>query len=110
MERSRLKQQRTIASRRQDYAEVAVLDAQLLEFGKLYGEERADTPSKNDNDMLAKLTAKNRKANQDAVRKAEIAAAKERKLAKQNGIQDPSARLKTVPRTFNDALSTTTSR
>jgi RNA polymerase-associated protein RTF1 len=59
--------------------------------------------------MLAKVNERNRKANMDAVRKAEMAEAerkkKERKSLAQNGERstpiDPSARLKTVPRMFN---------
>ncbi|KAI0356964.1 plus-3-domain-containing protein [Trametes cingulata] len=66
MERSRLNQARTLAFRRQDYAEVAAIDAQLAELGPAQREESSS-------DILAKLNERNRKANQEAVRKAERA-------------------------------------
>lgn len=106
IERSRLIQLRTLALRRQDYSEVAIIDAQLEEANKTL------SPVKHDGtvDLLAKVNERNRKANVDAVRRAELVEAerkkKERKLAAMNrGTPtppvDPSARLKTVPRTFN---------
>src|ERR1700759_3729444 len=62
-------------------------------------------------DKLAKVNERNRKANLEAVRRAELAEAerkrKERKLAAMHGGElrpstphDPSARLKTVPKVF----------
>lgn len=115
LERSRLVQQRTLAQRRLDHHEVAELDAKLAEFVAQYGEELS-SPQKNsrreENDTLAKLSEKNRKANAEAVRKAEIAAVEQRRrerkrvLAGKSGTAtptDPSARLKIVPRTFNSA-------
>ncbi|KAG7451546.1 plus-3-domain-containing protein [Guyanagaster necrorhizus] len=115
LERARLVQQRTLAQRRLDYHEVAELDAKLAEFIAQYGEDLS-SPQKNgrraENDTLAKLSEKNRRANAEAVRRAEIAAAEQRRrerkraLAGKSGTAtptDPSARLKTVPRTFNSA-------
>jgi len=109
LERSRLTQARTLAQRRQDFAEVALIDGQLAELA-------ATSPAgpgtlRDDDDMLAKVNERNRRANMEAVRKAEIAEAdrkrKERKLAAAAGSTltpiDPSARLRTVPRLFNSA-------
>ncbi|KAJ3564397.1 hypothetical protein NP233_g8321 [Leucocoprinus birnbaumii] len=110
VERSRLNAARTLALRRNDIDEVAQIDAQLAALGvpakPRHSEEAAD--------LLAKVNERNRKANMEAVRKAEIAEAerkrRERKLAAAGTpvpIHDPSARLKTVPRLFNSATPTT---
>ena len=109
MERSRLNQARTLAHRRNDWDEVAEIDAKLAEeaakeAAKTSGKEQ---PPKTNNvqDLLAKVNERNRKANMEAVRKAEMAEIerkkKGRKLLAQNAPVDPSARLKTLPRTFN---------
>jgi RNA polymerase-associated protein RTF1 len=101
--RSMLNQQRTLALRRQDYAEVREIDAKLADDAVKH------EPTKNEPvDLLAKVNERNRKANMEAVRKAEMAEAerkrRERKLVAQNGRSstpvDPSARLKIMPRTF----------
>jgi RNA polymerase-associated protein RTF1 len=110
MERSRLIQARTLAQRRQDYAEVAEIDAKL---GAFDGTPDRATPKDDHAEMLAKVNERNRKANLEAVRKAELAEAerkrRERKLAASGTPQpqDPSARLKTKPRLFNAATPTT---
>jgi RNA polymerase-associated protein RTF1 len=110
-EKSRLMQARTLAIRRQDTAELADLDEKLAELNAI-----ADrTPHKEDEgttDLLSRVNQRNRKANIEAVRQAELREAerkrRERKLAAQGGsgagtpdLQDRSVRLKTVPRTFN---------
>jgi RNA polymerase-associated protein RTF1 len=108
MERSRLNQARTLAQRRNDWNEVAEIDAKLAEAARTSEQEH---PPRTDNvqDLLAKVNERNRKANMEAVRKAEMAEVerkkKERNLLAQNGGRstpvDPSARLKTLPRIFN---------
>ncbi len=105
MERSRLKQRKVMAERRQDYKEVTTIDAEIEDFNLKYGQEHKGGQGKKEVDMLAILSEKNRKANQEAVRRAEIAAAREKKMNRQNATPDPSARLKIMPRTFNDATS-----
>jgi hypothetical protein len=110
MEKSRLTQERTLALRRQDYAEVEDIDAKLADL------VAATAPSSDRNrkdgitDVLAKVNERNRKANHEVVRKAEIMEVerkrRERKLASAGGTitpHDPSARLKTLPRLFNAA-------
>lgn len=109
MERSRLNQARTLAQRRNDWDEVAEIDAKLAEEAARISEQEQTTRTSTVQDMLAKVNERNRKANLEAVRQAEMAEAerkkKERKLLAQNGGRstpvDPSARLKTVPRIFN---------
>ncbi|KAG6915157.1 hypothetical protein DXG01_012974 [Tephrocybe rancida] len=107
MEKSRLMQARTLAQRRQDGKEVAEIDLKLAELV-------ASQPQKDEGiDILAKVNERNRKANMEAVRKAELAESerkrRDRKLAA-SGTQtpvDPSARLKIKPRLFDAATPTT---
>ena len=109
MERSRLNQARTLAQRRNDWNEVAEIDTKLAEEAARTLEQEQPARASTVQDMLAKVNERNRKANLEAVRKAEMAEVerkrKERKLLAQNGGRstptDPSARLKTVPRLFN---------
>ena len=104
MERSRLNQARTLAQRRNDWNEVAEIDAKLAEEAARTPEKK-EQPPKTTQDLLAKVNERNRKANMEAVRKAEMAEMERkkmgRKLLAQNAPVDPSARLKTLPRTFN---------
>ncbi|KAG1778705.1 hypothetical protein EV702DRAFT_1091252 [Suillus placidus] len=110
LQRSSLVQAKTLAIRRQDYAEVAEIDAKLAELPAVA------TPARNGgeeslNDKLAKVNERNRKANLEGVRKAEmLEAERKRRERKMNASgtatpADPSARLKTVPRLFNDTIS-----
>ncbi|KAE9403151.1 hypothetical protein BT96DRAFT_1017214 [Gymnopus androsaceus JB14] len=127
LERSRLLQARTLAERRLDHKEVAELDAQIAEFDKMHGKSggggggagdlggdddsslgksRDGTKSSSGSDVLMKLSEKNRKANAEAVRKAEQMEVERRRRERkaQSGTStpvpiDPSARLRTVPRT-----------
>lgn len=106
MEKSRLNQARTLAQRRHDYAEVAEIDAQLVELAASTTERHNREPV----DLLAKVNERNRKANMEAVRKAEIAEAERKRRDRKHGkltTDDPSARLKTVPRLFNANTPTT---
>jgi len=110
-ERSRLTAQRTLAQRRQDYDEVRQIDEQLAKLGELGGTPTPaeDAPA----DRLALVNERNRKANQEAVRRAEMLEAerkrRERKNRGENGapvVIDPSARLRTIPRLFESATPT----
>lgn len=108
LERSRLTQARTLAMRRHDYDEVKDIDTQLAAAESIPVPARVEAV-----DVLAKVNERNRKANQEAVRRAEMAESerkrRERKLVAAGGTltpQDPSARLKTVPRLFNAATPT----
>ncbi|KAF9648313.1 hypothetical protein BDM02DRAFT_3115644 [Thelephora ganbajun] len=76
MEKSRLTQARTLALRRQELAEVRLIDAQLAELNAANPEaEREDTAA----DIMAKVNERNRKANLEATRKAEQMEAERRK-------------------------------
>lgn len=108
MERSRLEQERTLALRRNDYAEVEQLEAKLAELDSTTPSAVAATDERSE--LLAQVNERNRKANLDAVRQAEAFEAerkrRERKLAAAGRVStptDPSARLKTVPRVFESS-------
>jgi len=110
LQRSRLLQAKTLAHRRQDFNEVAEIEAKLAELpvmatpARIEGEESLS-------DKLTKVNERNRKANLEAVRKAELMESeRKRRERKMNASgtatpADPSARLKTVPRLFNDTTS-----
>ncbi|KAJ2922393.1 hypothetical protein H1R20_g14709, partial [Candolleomyces eurysporus] len=125
MKKARLNQARSLAMKRQDPKEVADLDKQLAALQAqldAFGPENA--PGDSREDILRKVNERNRKANVESVRRAELAESerkrKERELVIQAAAQggsaagaavavkyDPSARLKTVPRLFNAATPTT---
>lgn len=109
LQRSSLVQARTLAIRRQDYAEVSEIDVKLAELPAVATPRNGGEESLND--KLAKVNERNRKANLEGIRKAEMLEAerkrRERKLNASGTATpaDPSARLKTVPRLFNDTIS-----
>jgi RNA polymerase-associated protein RTF1 len=112
LERSRLMQARTLAQRRHDFKDVELIENQLTELAATLPPDHARD---DDDDMLTRVNERNRRANMEAVRKAEIAEAdrkrRERKLAATGSTPtpvDPSARLKTVPRLFNSATPSAT--
>lgn len=114
MEKSRLNQARTLAIRRKDYTEIEQIDKQLAVLNADLAERNRDKDENRRDDVLAKVNERNRKANMEAVRNAELREAerkrRERKLlaAGNSGTAtptfDPSARLKTVPKVFNSRL------
>ncbi|KAG6333784.1 hypothetical protein ID866_5310 [Astraeus odoratus] len=108
MERSRLMQAKTLALRRQDYPEVADIEAKLKELPVAQNTREEEESLA---DKLAKVNERNRKANLEAVRKAEFEAERkrrERKLAAAglSGTATPeaNARLKAVSR-LPDSIS-----
>ncbi|KAI0672359.1 plus-3-domain-containing protein [Trametes maxima] len=72
MERSRLLQSRTLAMRRQDYQEVDEIDSALAKLSALAPARDAQR-EESSSDILVRLNERNRKANMEAVRKAERA-------------------------------------
>jgi RNA polymerase-associated protein RTF1 len=108
VEKSRLTAQRTLAIRRQDYDEVAQIDVKIAKLAE------SAAPVDQREDVLARVNERNRKANMEAVRRAEVLEAerkrRERKTQRENGQQasvlDPSARLRTIPRLFESATPT----
>ncbi|KAJ7481834.1 hypothetical protein FB451DRAFT_1556023 [Mycena latifolia] len=105
-ERSRLIAQRTLAQRRHDYDEVGAIDAQLATLSE--ATPAAEAPE----DRLARVNERNRKANLEAVRRAEVLEAERKRRERKNRVDgapavvDPSARLRTVPRLFESATPT----
>ena len=89
LEKSRLNQARALALGRNDRAEVAEIDAQLA----LLNGEAPARPRSSQVDELAKLNERNRKANIEAARKAEMLETerkrRERKLAHASGTATP---------------------
>jgi RNA polymerase-associated protein RTF1 len=102
LERARLTQERTLAIRRNDKEEVRILDAQLAVLAL----ESPPAPTDSTEDasvLLAKVNERNRKANLEAIRRAEIQEAERKRRERRLGTPtalDPSARLRTVPRLF----------
>lgn len=91
LEKSRLNQARTLALRRNDLVEVAQIDTQLT---ALTGDLIPARPRSSQADDLARLNERNRKANMEAARKAEMLEAerKRRKLqAHANGTATPTS-------------------
>ncbi|KAI0787006.1 plus-3-domain-containing protein [Abortiporus biennis] len=85
LEKSRLNQARTLAVRRNDYEEVKQIDVQLAQLAANLAEREADRLHESSSDMLAKVNERNRKANVESVRNAELREMerkrRERKLA-----------------------------
>ena len=117
LDRSMLIQQRTLALRRQDLTEVEEIDLKL-EADKQQQQQQTGGMRNDTVDLLARVNERNRKANVEAVRRAELEGAerkrRDRKLAMENGGVgtpiDPSARLKIMPRTFTAANTPTSTR
>ncbi|KAJ7140581.1 hypothetical protein C8R43DRAFT_1201123 [Mycena crocata] len=109
VERSRLIAQRTLAQRRQDYNEMREIDERLVKMG-----ESGPPASEEDvpRDRLTLVSERNRKANMEAVRCAELAEVerkrRERKSRDNNipMVNDPSARRRTIPRLCESATPT----
>ena len=102
LERARLTQERTLAMRRNDKEEVRILDEQLavlaVECPPTQAESTEDASA-----LLAKVNERNRKANLEAIRRAELQEAERKRRERRLGTPtalDPSARLRTVPRLF----------
>ncbi|KAI6126770.1 hypothetical protein F5141DRAFT_997060, partial [Pisolithus sp. B1] len=107
MERSRLMQARTLAVRRHDYTELEDIEAKLKGLPVVQNAREEDESLA---DKLAKVNERNRKANLEAVRRAEYEAERkrrERKLAAAglSGTATPesSAKLKATPRFLSNA-------
>jgi RNA polymerase-associated protein RTF1 len=102
LERARLTQERTLALRRNDKAEAAMLDARLTELAVESPSVQSE-PTEGSSALLAKVNERNRKANQEAIRRAELQEAERKRRERRLGTPtalDPSARLRTVPRMF----------
>ncbi|KAI9456073.1 plus-3-domain-containing protein [Russula earlei] len=110
LERARLMQARTLALRRNDKTEVAMLDVQLAELA-VESPPVQSQPTEDASVLLAKVNERNRKANQEAIRRAELQEADRKRRERRLGtgtptVFDPSARLRTVPRMFASRSAT----
>lgn len=95
-------QERNLALRRNDKEEVAKLDIQLAELAVESPPVHSDPPESS-SALLAKVNERNRKANHEAIRRAELQEAERKRRERRLGTPttvDPSARLRTVPRMF----------
>jgi len=108
LERARLMQARMLALRRNDKAEAATLDAQLAELAVESPPVQSE-PTEDSAALLAKVNERNRKANHEAIRRAELQEAERKRRERRLGTPtalDPSARLRTVPRMFASRSTT----
>ncbi|KAI0294711.1 hypothetical protein B0F90DRAFT_1820998 [Multifurca ochricompacta] len=108
LERARLMQARTLALRRNDKAEVTTLDAQLAEIA-MESPPVQPEPTEDASALLARVNERNRKANLEAIRRAELQEAERKRRERHLGTStsiDPSARLRTVPRMFASRSAT----
>ncbi|KZT63477.1 hypothetical protein DAEQUDRAFT_719369 [Daedalea quercina L-15889] len=92
-EHSRLKQMRMLATRRQDWKEVAALDKQIAEVeGKMPAKKEKHVKEPSREELLAEVNRRNRLANTEAIRQAEREAERkrrERKLLAASGAGTP---------------------
>jgi RNA polymerase-associated protein RTF1 len=103
LEKARLIQARMLALRRNDKTEVAMLDAQLAELAVESSPTKPE-PTEDASALLAKVNERNRRANQEAIRRAELQEAERKRRERRLGtptIVDPTGRLRTVPRKFD---------
>ena len=102
LEKARLVQARTLALRRNDKEEAAMFDAQLAELAVESSPAKPE-PTEDASALLAKVNERNRKANQEAIRRAELQDAERKRRERRLGtpVLDSNGRLRTVPRMFN---------
>lgn len=111
LERSQLSQRKTLAEKRHDYKEVEELDKLIKELDTEYADLQPPTTSNDDmHDLLEMVNERNRRANMEAVRKAEAEFAerkrRERRLAAAGGSRPGTPSLKPgTPRLGTDTRS-----
>jgi len=96
-------QGRMLAVRRNDKQEVAMLDAQLAELA-VESPPAKPEPTEDTSALLAKVNERNRKANQEAIRRAELQESERKRRERRLGtptVPDSSGRLLTAPRMLN---------
>jgi RNA polymerase-associated protein RTF1 len=103
LEKARLVQARTLALRRNDRKEAAMFHAQLAELA-VESSPATPEPTEDASALLAKVNERNRKANQEAIRRAELQEAERKRRERRLGtptLLEPNGRLRTVPRMFH---------
>ncbi|KAN0107257.1 hypothetical protein V8E52_010309 [Russula decolorans] len=106
LEKARLVQARTLALRRNDRKEAAMFHAQLAELA-VESSPATPEPTEDASALLAKVNERNRKANQEAIRRAELQEAERKRRERRLGtptLLEPNGRLRTVPRMFHSRL------
>lgn len=78
VDRGNLVKQRQLAVARRDFEEVKMVDAQIVEIDKALS---AQTAKNEKEDKLAKVNERNRLANAEAVRRAEVEASERKRRA-----------------------------
>jgi RNA polymerase-associated protein RTF1 len=107
--RAQLTQERNLALKRQDYKEAAQIERELETLTTLQGAAsgRRDRGPDTHADLMARVNERNRKANLEAVRRAEAEQAARKRQERRAALAgaginpatfDVSARLKTVPK------------
>ena len=102
LEKARLGQARMLALRRNDKEEAAMFGAQLAELAEESSPAKPE-PTEDASALLAKVNERNRKANQEAIRRAELQEAERKRRERRLGtptVMDSNGRLRTVPRMF----------
>ncbi|KAK9237898.1 hypothetical protein V1525DRAFT_388083 [Lipomyces kononenkoae] len=107
IQKTMLNQKRLIALNNGDMEEVAEIDRQINAIDQRQTIKLSNVGLDSPLQMLAKVNERNRRANQDEIRKAEIKATEVRRKAmlsnKSQVTSDPFSRLKTNPRTYYDS-------
>ena len=117
IERSNILNRRRAAEEREDEAAVAKCDAELaalngpkLKYGTFLVDPKVAAPTPpalTQQERLYELNLKNRKANREDVRKAQLAERKAQRLAREavlrgEAVENPFARVKTIAKTHHD--------
>lgn len=123
LERETINHRRRAAEEREDEAAIAKCDAELAALNGpklMYGttlvapQTQVAAPTQpSEQDRLAELNKKNRKANREDVRKAQLAERKAERLSREavqrgEALQNPFARVKTYAKTHHDVNQTLT--
>ena len=86
LEKSRLTQERQLAVRRNDLADVERIDAQLAQLLQGTQTNRSARSTNSVNEVIARVNERNRKANLEAVRKAEILEAERKRRDRKHAV------------------------
>lgn len=107
LQKTMLSQNRTIALSRGDLDEVAAIDAKIAAIDEQQETKLSNVMDDSQLQRLSKVNERNRRANQDEIRRAEIKKHEERRrmLASKSSevTSDPFSRLKTNPRMYLDS-------
>ena len=105
IEKSVLLQRRVIALENGDYEELEQIDQRLEQLDSILN--KSSRQKQNELDRLAQVNLRNRKANLEGIRRAEIIAQENRRkaLSDKKDVPDPFSRLRTSARIFYESRS-----